>query len=165
MICSLWWTFICENQPRWIKGALSESRWRHISSCCPQTSCERSWGGFFPCWGAETLWLQLVLLPRAGLTGQFSIPACAPYKQHQHRGGWEGSPLEHSADLTECQAEFASHPFLPSPWYLLQGKPSVLQHFYLCLGKQMKQSYCDACGLMLWSTSSCLLHANLVLTV
>lgn len=47
----------------------------------------------------------------------------------------EEAPLEHSADLTECQAEFASHPFLSSPWYLLQGKPSVFTAFLSLLGE------------------------------
>lgn len=84
----------------------------------------------------EELRLQLVLLPSAGLTGQFYIPTCAPCNQHS--GGWEGSPSEHSADLSARLNLLPIH-FFPSPWYLLQGKPSVLQHFYLSLGKQMKQ--------------------------
>lgn len=55
--------------------------------------------------------------------------------------------------------------FFPSPWCLWQGKPSVLQPFYLSLGREMQQSYRIACSLMSRSSLSDLLHANLALTV
>lgn len=135
MICSLWWTFICENQPRWTKGALFESRWCHISSCCPQTSCVWSWGGFFPCWGAETLWLQLALLPRAGLTGQWAQPClcplqAAPAQCRLRRLLW-------STVLTWLNARLNLLPIHFSPVHGTSYREShlCLQHFYLCLGE------------------------------
>lgn len=103
------------------------------------------WGGSFPHWGAKALWLQLVLLPSTGLAGQFCPSTDAAYNKHQHRGGWEVSPLEHAADLTECQTEFASHPFLPQSMVPLTGKAICVAAFssYLGEGNETELSYCS----------------------
>lgn len=87
------------------------------------------WGGSFPHWGTKALWLRLVLLLRAGLAGQFCPSVCAAYNKHQHSGGWEASPLEYTADLTECQTEFAAHPFLPQSMVPLTGKAICVTAF------------------------------------
>lgn len=45
------------------------------------------------------------------------------------------SSLEHTADLTECQTEFASHPFLPQPMVPLMGKAICVAAFLSSLGE------------------------------
>lgn len=101
------------------------------------------------------------LVPQASSTSLLVLPTTSTNPVEAEKG------LLWSAVLTWLSARLNLLPIqlVPSPWYLLQRKPSVLQHFYLSLGRQMKQSNCDACGLMMWSSSSCILHTNLVLTV
>lgn len=124
---------------------------------------EWRWGGSFPHWGSKALWLLLVLLPSAGLAGQFHPMFVLPTTSTNAMKAKKC--LLWSTLLTWLSAKLnlpLIH-FFPSPWCLWQGKPSVSQPFYLLLGREMKQSYRIACSLMLWSSLNDLLLANLAL--
>lgn len=176
MIGSLYRAFIYEDQPRWIKRALSGNRQMRSSALHrrlpslvgPAAVTGRvcmEVGRVFP-----SPWHKGSVAPADFAARRWScrlvVPCYFAYHKHRHSRDWEY--LLWSTLLIWRNAKLNLPPirFLTSPWRLWQSKPSVLQPFYLSLGRGAKQSHCVACSLIFlqqfrlpiaWELSPCYL--------